>query len=212
MADGSEVILPAVSATDPASDQGPRLYGVFDVARPDRVTGWAIDRASAGASVEVEILREGRPVATVRADRHRADLVKGGVGTGDYGFSVPLDPPVEPGFEFTLTVTARAADGTRQALRRAAKTPVAPEQRVVERIFEAVTAEKAPAPAAPLGPELERLTALVTRVETLQHRLEATLSHAPDTAEHGRDLRVILYATLAIALGALGTGLYSLFG
>jgi hypothetical protein len=208
MADGSAP--ETVPALPPAAvDPGPRLYGVFDVARPDRVAGWAIDRADARASVLIELLREGRPVATVRADRHRPDLVKGGVGGGDYGFSIPLDPPLEPGFEFTLTAFARAADGTRIALRRGTKNRAGLEPRVVERIFEAVTAERVD---APLGPEVERLTTLIERIETLQHRLEAALSKAPETPPSGRDLRGILYATLAIALGALGTGLYSLFG
>lgn len=208
MADGSAPeTMPAPAA--PLADQGPRLYGVFDLARPDRVAGWAIDRADATASVTVEILREGVPVAAVRADRHRPDLVKGGVGGGDYGFSVALDPTVEPGFEFTLAAFARAADGTRVALRRNPKTRVAPEQRVVERIFEAVTAKT---PPPPLGSEVDRLVALVDRVDTLQHRLEAALSKAPDVEGAGRDLRGILFVTLAIALGALGTGLYSLFG
>ena len=196
-------------AAEPAADQGPRLYGVFDLARPDRVAGWAIDRADAGASVEVEILREGRLVATVRADRHRPDLAKGGVGSGNYGFSVPLDPPVEPGFEFTLAAFARAADGARLPLRRGTRPAPDPERRVLERVFEAVTA---PREAPPLGPEVERLAALLARLETLQHRIESSLARAPEAPAPGKDLRAILYATLAIALGALGAGLYSLSG
>lgn len=209
MADGSLPETMPAPAGAAVADQGPRLYGVFDLARPDRVAGWAIDRLDPNAAVEVEILREGRPVATARADRHRPDLAKGGVGTGDYGFSIPLDPPVEPGFEFTLEAFARAADGARLPLRRGARAKVSPEQRVVERIFEAVTAPKEP-PA--LEPEMERLAALLARLETLQHRVEASLSGAPEPRAQGRDLRAILCATLAIALGALGTGLYSLFG
>lgn len=196
MADGA---LPA------SVDQGPRLQGVFDLARPDRLAGWAVDRAHPEARLEVEILREGRPIALIRADRHRPNLAKGGLGSGDHGFALALDPPVEPGFEFTLTAIARAPDGARLPLRRAVKPGGAPEQRVIERIFEAVTA----APP-PLGPEIDRLGALLDRIETLQHRIEATLPGADPAPPLARDLRAILGVTLAIALGALGLGLYSL--
>ena len=50
-------------------------------------------------------------MATVHADRHRRDLERGGVGTGRYGFVCELDPPLQPGFEFTVSATARTADG-----------------------------------------------------------------------------------------------------
>ena len=171
MADGfaSETMPEIVSGpAAPLADQGPRLYGVFDLARPDRVAGWAIDRADAAASVAVEILREGVPVATVRADAALDEV--GAVAT-----------------------TASRSRSTRR-WSRGSNSP------------------SPPSPAPPLGPEVERLTALVDRVETLQHRLEAALSKAPEAEGTGRDLRGILRVTLAIALGALGTGLYSLFG
>ena len=82
----SEPSAPATPASAVA-EVGPRVYGVVDVVRPDRIAGWAIDRADSAAAVDVDIRREGRLVATVRADRPRRDLEKGGVGTGRYGFA-----------------------------------------------------------------------------------------------------------------------------
>lgn len=213
------VAMPAEPQTAAASvaDIGERVYGVFDLVRPDRVAGWAIDRASAGATVEVELRREGKPVATVRADRHRPDLEKGGIGTGKYGFVAEISPPIEPGFDFTLTAIARATDGTAGTLKRTAgrSGTVAPEQRVVERIFEEVTAlaRTAPPPApAPTAAELDRLAELAGRIEMVQIRLEAALAAAnpPKPRADARGLRGIVLVTAAIALGSLGLGLYSL--
>lgn len=203
----------ALPATPPPSaETGPRLYGVFDIARPDRVAGWAIDRASAAAAVEVLIHREGQLIATVTADRHRADLAKGGVGTGNYGFSVEITPPMEPGFEFTLTVTARSADGTTGDLKRTGgkSAPVTPEQRVIERLFEEVQRlRSAPKP----NDTLDRFAETLARLDLTQHRLEAALAgiEPPAPPPPHAALRRILYTTLAIALGSLGLGLYSLF-
>lgn len=201
--------------TAPPAEIGPRVYGVFDLVRPDRVAGWAIDRASSAAAVEVEIHRDGQLIATVRADRHRADLEKGGVGTGDYGFGAAIAPPVEPGFEFTVTAIARAPDGTRGELKRGARGgAVAPEQRVIERLYEEVLRlGRAQALARAPSDNVDRLADLVNRVEMAQIRLEAALAGAERPMAHASDggLRPILIVTAAIALGSLVLGLYSLF-
>ncbi len=119
-------------------DGGPRIYGVVDVVRPDRVAGWVIDRRDDRSALDVEVRREGRLVATVKAARPRRDLEKAGVGTGRYGFACTIEPPLEAGFEFTLAVTARAADGTVEPLRRPASAAPDPDRRLLERIFETV--------------------------------------------------------------------------
>ena len=108
--------MPTGFAPD-AAESATRINGVVDIPRPGRVAGWAIDRADPGAAVVVTVLREGRVVAEVRADAHRPDLERGGIGTGRYGFAIDLDPPLDPGLEFTLTAVARAADGTSGELR-----------------------------------------------------------------------------------------------
>jgi hypothetical protein len=190
---------------------GPRLYGVIDVLRSDRIAGWAIDRADSAATVEVEIRREGRVVATVRADRMRRDLERGGVGTGRYGFACDLSPPLDPGFEFTVAAVARRADGATCELRRAgpAETSENAERRLVERIFQLVSQppDASPIPAA----EIERLVEVAQRLEVAQARIDAALSalDAPQPPSQA-GLRALLGVALAVALLSLGLGIVSM--
>lgn len=207
--------LPSEQETAVAAN-GPRLYGVIDILRPDRIAGWAIDRSDSAAAVDVEVFREGRVVARVRADRHRADLEKGGIGTGNYGFRAEIDPPLEPGFEFTIAAFCVVADGSRGELKRvgaAARAP-GPDQRLLERIFTAVT-EPAPPPPPPqiARQELERLNEAVARIEVAQARLEAVLAGVEPPAVPPRDggLKAMVAGAVVFGIVSLGVGLYSLF-
>lgn len=203
---GSTTQPAAAPASDLPPEAGPRLYGVIDVLRADRVAGWVIDRTDAAAALDVDIRREGRVVATVRADRPRADLEKTGVGTGRYGFACELDPVLEPGFEFTLTATARAADGATLELRRSGSRGRDPERRLIERLYEEVAAIRA-AQAAP-G---DTLAGLLERVEVAQARLEAGLVRVePPAPGAAAGLRLLAGAALATALLSLGVGVASL--
>lgn len=216
--------MPLKPETPPATgpDGGPRLYGVMDVLRLDRVAGWAIDRTDAAAALEIEIRREGRPVATVRADRLRKDLERGGLGTGRYGFTCTLEPPLEPGFEFTVTAVARSADGALLDLKRPGAATQSPdrERRMLERLYEEVTAianrlAAPPPPAAPAPHEAAEaaLADAVRRIELTQLRVEAALSAvAPPAPPEIKGLRVIAVTALALAAGSLALGLWSLLG
>lgn len=188
------------------TDSGPRLYGVVDVLRTDRIAGWAIDRTDSSAALDVEIQREGRKVAIVRADRPRADLVKTGVGTGRYGFACELDPPLEPGFEFTVAAVAHAADGASLELRRSGSRGGRgdPERRLVERLYEEVKAVRA-AQEAPI----ESLLALVERLEITQARLEAAIGRV-EPPEHVSGPNLVLWLAVAIAGVSLTLGMLSL--
>lgn len=216
--------MPLKPETPPATgpDGGPRLYGVMDVLRLDRVAGWAIDRTDAAAALEIEIRREGRPVATVRADRLRKDLERGGLGTGRYGFTCTLEPPLEPGFEFTVTAVARSADGALLDLKRPGAATQSPdrERRMLERLYEEVTAianrlAAPPPPAAPAPHEAAEaaLADAVRRIELTQLRVEAALSAvAPPAPPEIKGLRAIAVTALALAAGSLALGLWSLLG
>lgn len=207
-----------------AQGAGPRLNGVIDVSRPGRVAGWAIDRSDASVAVDVEIFREGRLVATVRADRHREDLVKNGIGTGKYGFVAEIDPPVEPGMGFAVTAIARAADGTRGSLRSIGKAAPSSdaERRVSERIFEEVLALRADVARlrrdaqGAASPEdaasAERLREMLERIEVMQARIEETgrTTAKPDMAANQTGLRTIAVAAFLTALGSLALGIYSM--
>jgi hypothetical protein len=64
------------------------LHGRLETASADAITGWAVDNADPGRALQVEIYDGESLIATVLADEHRPDLVKAGVGTGRYGFSL----------------------------------------------------------------------------------------------------------------------------
>ena len=196
---------PAAVSVPVSADGGPSLYGVVDVMRPDRIAGWVIDRRDSRAALDVEIRREGRLVATVKAARARRDLERAGVGTGRYGFSCELDPPIEPGFEFTLAITARAADGVTETLRRPARSAgpeAGPERRLLERIFEEV---RRPADAGDLRE-------LIARAEVVQARIEAALAaiEPPAATTVPAGLRLLVGSAIAIASLSLAIGIISM--
>ena len=198
-----------------AVDGGPRIHGVVDVIRPDRVAGWAIDRADPAAHVEVRLEREGRVVATAPADRLRKDLAKGGVGAGLYGFALPLDPPLEAGMEFTLKVIARTRDGQETRLRAPKAEAARPENRLLERVFAEIgevrkTFGDLDARLAETAPETLRA---LEKVEVLQTRLEAAISglEPPAAASHA-GLRALAATALGIAAVSLAIGFVSLWG
>lgn len=214
----NQLPTPAPGAAAEATGEGqlgPRIYGVIDVMRSDRVAGWAIDRADASAALEVDVLRDGRLLGSTRAARLRPDLQKAGVGTGAYGFRVDLSPPVEPGFEFTLTVVARTGDGARAELKRAGASaaPGDPTTRLLERTYEAVTRLAAAAAVPPPPAPASRLVEAIERIELVQARLEAAIAavEAPPPPPRDKALTRIVYASLAAAAISLAAGLRSLW-
>lgn len=199
---------------------GPRLWGVVDVVRKTRVAGWAIDRTDSDAAVEIDISYEGRPIRTVVANRLRADLVKGGVGTGKYGFVAELDAPLDPDFAFSVTATARAADGVTAELKRvgAAGDTSPPETRLMRRIFGEVRALReaeppAPVPDAAFLAAAARLNRSVQAIELAQVRIEAHLasvaSAQPPQGSSG--LRIMVAVAVVVSLGSLALGIASLW-
>lgn len=212
MALATEPLDPPAADGEAGEDAGPRLYGVIDVLRPDRIAGWAIDRTDSNAAVEIDVLREGVLVETVRADRLRRDLERGNVGTGRYGFVCRLNPPLDAGFEFTVAAVARSADGVTAELRRTGAAGRADgtkaERRLVERIFELVSRPAEP-PAAPV--EIERLDEILHRLEVAQARIEAALAAvaAPPPAI-GAGMKVMLGLALGTAALSLGIGIASM--
>ncbi len=205
--------IPVAGGEDP----GQRVYGVIDVLRAGRIGGWAIDRASSSASVEVDVRREGALIGTVRADRHRADLERGGIGTGNYGFVLDIEPPLDAGLEFTITATARSADGAQAVLRNAspAQRPASPELFLLQRLYErgqAPVRAPAPVPDPQTAEQLARLVESLSRVELVQARIEATLAgiDAPAPPVADRAARRIGVAALTFAAGSIALGLFSL--
>jgi hypothetical protein len=213
---GGEMPAAVAGRAIPEAGQPSRVYGVIDhIGR--RVAGWAIDRASSAAAVEVDIYREGELIATVRADRHRRDLESGGLGTGLYGFRIELETPVEPGFEFTVTAVARAADGESAALRRNGGQTTDPDRRLLERTFEKLVDlrvrmdEMRAAMGAANGGRVAETMDLLGRIELAQIRLESTLGKvdAPP-APASRGLRVWVAVAVLVGVGSLALGVVSM--
>lgn len=212
-----EARRPAGPGAEHTTEQtaGPRLYGVVDVIRPNRVAGWVIDRTDPGAHAEVEVRREGRIIATIAANRPRKDLARGGVGTGNYGFSVALEPVLEPGMEFTISVTARSQDGDEAALQTVVKAGQgAREETLLKRIFGEMLDLRAEIAARRTeeAARAARTAETVERMEVVQARLEAALAAVAAPPQPAQGALWSLVATaLLLGGGSLAIGIVSLW-
>ena len=85
-------IGPGATATVAGSFQTagppPQYEGTLDEADANRVAGWAWDMTRPDAAVDVEVLCDGQPVATVAADGMREDLRRMMKGTGRHAFAI----------------------------------------------------------------------------------------------------------------------------
>jgi len=200
-----------------------RVNGVYDLPAPNRVAGWAIDRADPEAAVEVEVYNEGVLLKRVRADRHRPDLERGGIGTGNYGFSVEIDPPIAPGMAFALSARAVTGDGVTGPLRATGKAAPSedPDQVLLERTFEQTVALKAEVGKLRRAVESQRepadvagLSTVLERIEVVQARLDgvAAETEAPPDPSVGPGLRIAVGVALGMSTLALVLGLWSVFG
>lgn len=65
--------------------------GFFDPLCVQEVKGWAVQRGQF-EPIEVEVLIDGKPVATAMANQYRKGLQKRGVGKGNHAFTLDLSP------------------------------------------------------------------------------------------------------------------------
>lgn len=72
----------------------PEVVGFIDVIAQRRISGWVWDQNEPSRRLDVEIRFDGRPIATVRADRLRKDLADNGVGDGCYGFETQRETSI----------------------------------------------------------------------------------------------------------------------
>ena len=76
-----------------AAPQGLGLRGYVDIPGPDIVAGWARNENEPDVPVCVDVLLDGAYLATVLANRYRADLRAAGLGRGTHGFELRLPRP-----------------------------------------------------------------------------------------------------------------------
>ncbi len=84
------------------------LEGHIDSLQPEKISGWAIDRADLGRRVYVDILLDGILYAKVLANLPRGDLAAAGLGDGAYGYEFTFPLVLCDGVERTLS--ARISD------------------------------------------------------------------------------------------------------
>ena len=197
--DGKVARLPSRGGPD-------RINGVFDLPRSNRVTGWAIDRADAGANVEVLFHYRGKLVAQTDAVTYRPDLEKAGIGTGRYGFACDLPMDIPRGLEFALSATARTGDGTVGPLRRLPGVALSddPDRRLAQETFLDLDGH------AKL--DTASLTRAIERVETVQARLEAAADRTtpPAAPDLPHSLKAAVALALVLGVVALALGVHSL--
>lgn len=80
------------------------IKGYFETCGPDSLTGWATDAMAPGERLEVSILCDGVPAASIVADIFREDVLAAGTGDGRCGFHLPVPQVVFDGREHTIEV------------------------------------------------------------------------------------------------------------
>ena len=85
----------------------PTIEGFIERIEPQRVSGWAWDKRAPGDVLEIEILLDGKSLATTRADRFREDLKKG-TGDGCHAFQAFFDDPLPEETRQRITAVARS--------------------------------------------------------------------------------------------------------
>jgi hypothetical protein len=94
------------SELEPAST----IQGFIERIEPQRVSGWAWDKKAPEIFLEIEILLDGKILATTRADRFREDL-KSGTGDGRHAFQAFFDEPVPEQMMNRISAVARSGPG-----------------------------------------------------------------------------------------------------
>lgn len=104
----------------PAASVPGEMVGHVERLRDGELEGWIMDRANPANPIELEVLVDGEIVATVLANRYRADLDRAGRADGRCAFSVVMPAAAA---DIGQVSVRRASDGGQVAM--PARTPVA---------------------------------------------------------------------------------------
>ncbi len=108
-----EAIRRAMAARAGIADAAPdcgTLHGYIDAIEGGVVRGWARSALNPAMAVCLDLVIDGRVVATGLANRRRADLDAAGYGPHGFAFAIP------PGTEGKPIEIRRSADGARMKL------------------------------------------------------------------------------------------------
>jgi hypothetical protein len=101
---------PAEHLLQPNVSSGETIQGFIERIEPQRVSGWAWDRLAPEVFLTIEVVLDGKILATTRADRFREDL-KSGTGDGCHAFQAFLDEPIPEQMKHRITAVARSRNG-----------------------------------------------------------------------------------------------------
>lgn len=198
--------MPAKASVAPSADQEPAdhgsrtdsppdhtIQGFIERIEPQRVSGWAWDRRAPEDVLDIEILLDGKILATTRADRFREDL-KNGVGDGRHAFQAFFDDPVPEPTRHRITAVARSRpDGAAVRLINLLGEPTPDRQASAV----AMPDDRAGANAGArqwlvqLAAAHRRLQATCSEaLEEVQKALAAEAARATEVAETVKDLRM----------------------
>ena len=87
---------PPVSSPPPASSRSSsfEVEGYVDVLTRHDASGWAWLPSAPNKAVQIEAVLNGKVIGRGLADQPRADLLKYGKGTGQYGFKIAFEEPI----------------------------------------------------------------------------------------------------------------------
>ena len=95
-------LLPGLPLT--LTPAGLGFLGCLDAASPNHVEGWAVDLASPGRPVRLDVLVGAEVVATITADEPRPDIADQGFGETACGFSAILPAHPDPSAQRRIAV------------------------------------------------------------------------------------------------------------
>jgi hypothetical protein len=99
------------------------VRGFVEYVSVQQIRGWTHDTQTPDSHLDIAINVRGVKIASGTADLYRTDLFEAGVGKGDHGFVINLDPMLSEGDLPTITVSAATPAGEIALLKQLQNDP-----------------------------------------------------------------------------------------
>lgn len=106
----SRIGMPAASVPAAIRESAPSYEGFHEPSDTRTIKGWAWDSSQPDSPLDVAIFDGDRPLATVRADRFRQDLLGADKGNGRHGFTYPIPADLKDGRKHLIVVRIAGTD------------------------------------------------------------------------------------------------------